>query len=83
MDKQSSCLPLEIMEENIFYEKQREFEILAMAMEHASDSIIITDRYNNIIKVNNSFLKTFGYCEQDVIGRNTNFLSSTKHDPAF
>ncbi|MDD5118092.1 MAG: EAL domain-containing protein [Sulfuricurvum sp.] len=83
MDKKSGCLSLETLEEDKMHERRREFEILAMAMEHASDSMIVTDRNNNIIKVNNSFLKTFGYSEQDVIGKNTNFLSSAKHDPAF
>ncbi|MDD2781740.1 EAL domain-containing protein [Sulfuricurvum sp.] len=64
-------------------DKVREFEILAMAMNHASDSMIVTDRYNNIIKVNKSFTKTFGYDEDEVIGKNTNFLSSAKHDKSF
>jgi PAS domain S-box-containing protein/diguanylate cyclase (GGDEF)-like protein len=83
VEKQSGCLPFETLEVDNMLERQREYEILAMAMEHASDSMIVTDRYNNIIKVNNSFLKTFGYSEQDVIGKNTNFLSSAKHDPSF
>jgi len=65
------------------HDNQREFEILAMAMEYASDSMIVTDRYNNIIKVNNAFIKTFGYDEKEVIGKNTNFLSSPKHDSSF
>ena len=62
------------------HENKREFEILAMAMKHASDSMIVTDRYNNIIKVNNAFSKTFGYDEHEVMGKNTNFLSSSEHD---
>ncbi len=65
------------------HENKREFEILAMAMKNASDSMIVTDRYNNIIKVNNAFVKTFGYDEHEVIGKNTNFLSSPKHDSSF
>jgi len=64
-------------------ENQREYEIMAMAMNHASDSIIVTDRYNNILKINNSFIKTFGYEEKDVLGKNTSFLSSLKHDTSF
>lgn len=65
------------------HEKKREFEILAMAMKNASDSMIVTDRYNNIIKVNNAFINTFGYDETEVIGKNTHFLSSPKHDSSF
>lgn len=64
-------------------DKKREFDILATAMKHASDSMIVTDRYNNIIKVNNSFIKTFGYEEHEVIGKNTNFLSTVKSDTSF
>lgn len=65
------------------HENKREFEILAMAMKNASDSMIVTDRYNNIIKVNNAFINTFGYDEKEVIGKNTHFLSSPKHDSSF
>jgi len=65
------------------HENKREFEILAMAMKNASDSMIVTDRYNNIIKVNNAFIRTFGYEEKEVLGKNTNFLSSAKHDSSF
>lgn len=65
------------------YKNRREFDILAMAMKHASDSIIITDRYHNIIKVNNAFVKTFGYAKQEVLGKHPDFLSSVKHDTTF
>lgn len=83
MDKKSSCLSFKTLDEANIYENRREFEILAMAMEHASDSMIVTDRYNNIVKVNKAFLKTFGYEKKDVIGKNTNFLSSGKYDTSF
>ncbi|MDD2838913.1 GGDEF domain-containing phosphodiesterase [Sulfuricurvum sp.] len=64
-------------------DSQREFEIMATAMKHASDSIIVTDRYNNIMKVNNAFINTFGYGENEVLGKNTRFLSSVEHDNTF
>lgn len=80
MDKESGCLSLGTIDEVKTHEKQREFEVLAMAMKHASDSMIVTDRYNNIVKVNNAFVRTFGYKENDVIGKNTNFLSSFNND---
>lgn len=83
MDKKSSCLSFTTLDEANIYDNRREFEILAMAMEHASDSMIVTDRYNNIVKVNKAFLKTFGYEKKDVIGKNTNFLSSGKYDTSF
>ena len=71
------------MEAILHYKNRREFDILAMAMKHASDSIIITDRHHNIIKVNNAFIKTFGYAEQEVLGKHPDFLSSVKHDTSF
>lgn len=83
MDQNSGCLSLKSFKKVDNGEKPREFEILAMAMNHASDSMIVTDRYNNIIKVNNAFVKTFGYDESEVIGKNTQFLESSKHDSSF
>lgn len=65
------------------YKNRHEFDILAMAMKHASDSIIITDRKHNIIKINNAFRKTFGYDEKEVIGKHPEFLSSVNHDTSF
>lgn len=72
--------PIKMLEDINVYDNRREFEILAMAMKHASDSMIVTDRYNNIIKVNNAFTKTFGYEENEVIGKNTTFLSANAID---
>lgn len=83
MNKRSGCLTLGMLDRGEIPENKREFEILAMAMKNASDSMIVTDRYNNIIKVNKAFLKTFGYDKKEVIGKSTNILSSTKHDSSF
>lgn len=83
MNRKSSCLKRKILKVVSVADERREYEILAMAMNHASDSMIVTDRYNNIIKVNNAFLKTFGYEESEVLGKNTQFLSSEKHDRSF
>ncbi|MCK9373356.1 MAG: EAL domain-containing protein [Sulfuricurvum sp.] len=53
-----------------------ELKILTMAMEHTSDSIIVTDRQNRIIKANHAFLQTFGYTEDEILGKNPHMLSS-------
>lgn len=45
-------------------------------MEHTSDSIIVTDRQNRIIKANHAFLQTFGYTEDEILGKNPHMLSS-------
>jgi PAS domain S-box-containing protein/diguanylate cyclase (GGDEF)-like protein len=83
MGRKSGHLLLESLDKPKAYQTKREFDILAMAMKHASDSMIVTDRYNNIVKVNKAFVKTFGYSENDILGKNTAFLSSVQHDTSF
>ena len=58
-------------------------ELLAKAMKNASDSIVITDRLGNIVSVNDAFLSTFGFTEDEVIGNQIGSLASQKHDRAF
>ncbi|MFA5216068.1 putative bifunctional diguanylate cyclase/phosphodiesterase [Sulfuricurvum sp.] len=83
MNKKADFGLLDILKKTNIDANQREFEIMAMAMKHASDSMIVTDRNNNIIKVNNAFVKTFGYQENEVIGKNPDILSSLKHEVSF
>lgn len=65
-------------------ENQKKLAILGMAMKNASDGMIITDSDNNIIEVNNAFMRTFGYDkEKEVIGKNPSVLTSGKHDKPF
>jgi len=45
-------------------------------MECTSDSMIVTDRHNRIIKVNPAFFQTFGYTEEEILGKNPDLLSS-------
>jgi len=61
-----------------------ELEILAMAIQNGSDSMLVTDRHNKIIKVNDAFVRTFGYQENEVLGKQPTFLSSmTQENPLF
>jgi PAS domain S-box-containing protein len=48
-----------------------------------SDAIMITDADANIIRVNQAFLDTSGYSQQEVIGKNPRIMSSGMHDKAF
>jgi two-component system, cell cycle sensor histidine kinase and response regulator CckA len=43
-----------------------------------TDSIIITDLRSNIIFINDAFCKTYGYTNEDIIGRNIGVLWSSK-----
>ncbi len=63
---------------------QQQLTLFGTAMKNASDGMIITDLNNNIIHVNEAFIRTFGYKSADeVLGKNPKVLSSGKHDKKF
>lgn len=65
-------------------ENQNKLQILGTAVENASDGMIITDKDNNIIEVNNALMNAFGYTSRnDVIGYNPKIFASGKHDKKF
>jgi len=55
----------------------------AMAMDHATDTIIITDTKGTITYVNPAFEKTTGYTRKEAIGENPRVLKSGKQDEEF
>jgi diguanylate cyclase (GGDEF)-like protein/PAS domain S-box-containing protein len=48
-----------------------------------NDAIMITDAEGNIVRVNQAFLDTTGYSQEEVIGKNPRMMSSGMHDKAF
>jgi diguanylate cyclase (GGDEF)-like protein/PAS domain S-box-containing protein len=48
-----------------------------------NDAIMITDTEANIVRVNQAFLDTTGYSQEEVIGKNPRMMSSGMHDQAF
>ena len=48
-----------------------------------NDAIMITDAEANIVRVNQAFLDTTGYSQEEVIGKNPRMMSSGMHDKAF
>lgn len=62
---------------------QRELQLLGTAVKYATDGIMITDKNNNIVKVNNAFIQTLGYTLDEVIGKNPNIFASGQHDQNF
>lgn len=50
---------------------------------HAHEAIMITNIYVEIIRVNEAFVRTTGFTERDVLGKNPRVLSSGKHDTIF
>lgn len=61
-------------------EKQRQ---LAMAVEQAGESIVVTDAEGFIVYVNPAFESTTGYRRAEVLGQNPRILKSGAHNRAF
>jgi PAS domain S-box-containing protein len=55
---------------------ERELRLLAFTLNCAKDAFVITDLDNTILYVNQSFLDTYGYAEEELIGRNITLLRS-------
>lgn len=55
-------------------------KIFATAAQNASEGMIVTDKNNLIIEVNEAFEKMYGYKETDVINKNPSILASSKSD---
>ncbi|VAX23435.1 hypothetical protein MNBD_NITROSPINAE04-2121 [hydrothermal vent metagenome] len=65
--------------------KKAELELnrLFTAVEHAGETILITDTEGTIKYVNPAFERISGYTSEEVIGENPRILASGKHDEAF
>jgi len=71
---------LPITVENVIKHKQTEdrMHLLSAAVMSTSESVYITDLRDRIIFVNKAFCQTYGYSEDEVIGRNSHILWMTK-----
>ena len=58
-------------------------KISASVFEYANQAIIITDKDNIIIDVNNKYCQITGYKKPDVIGKSPRILKSNMHDHSF
>lgn len=57
--------------------------LLFSALEHANESVIITDREGKIIYVNPAFERTSGYSLEEVLGKTPSILKSGYHSAEF
>ncbi len=55
----------------------------ATVFENSGEAVMITDRNNRIMSVNQAFTHITGYAPGEVIGENPKLLSSGRHDEAF
>lgn len=74
---------LQLIAEQIWHIVQRRrsenhLRQLSLAIQQSPDSIVITDLDARILYVNDAFLQTSGYREDEVLGRNPNILKSGK-----
>ena len=69
-----------VLSRDITQRKKSEDQLmkLSQAVEQSPNTIVITDLDANIEYANAAFFKTTGYCVDEVIGKNPNFLHSDK-----
>ncbi len=70
----------DISEQRKIEEKLR---LSAKVFESSRDAIIISNRHNEIISVNQAFTEITGYDAKEVIGKNPNLLKSDRHERDF
>jgi len=57
--------------------------LLAIALEHVSEALLITDPQGRIQYVNSAFAKLTGYTATEAVGQTPRMLKSSHQDPAF
>jgi len=60
---------------------EEQIRLLAYAVQSARDLICITDGENRFTFVNQSFVKAYGYSQEELLGRKPDFLYSPKNPP--
>ena len=60
---------------------EEEIAMLAHSLRSVNECVSITDMEDNIMFVNESFLKTYGYGETELIGKNMTLARSPKNNP--
>ena len=80
-----SAVCLEGFVTDITYKRKQESQLrqLAMVIDQAAESIVITDEIGEIEYVNPAFETITGYLKEEVLGQNPRILNSGEQDPVF
>ncbi len=62
---------------------EEDVRIMAHAFKSISDCVTITDLENNLLYVNESFLKTYGYVHKEIVGKKIDLFGSLKNPHGF
>ncbi|MCX8083673.1 MAG: PAS domain S-box protein [Calditerrivibrio sp.] len=77
-DKYSNNLNIIVTDISEIKESQRKIDTYMKIIDLAPVSIVITDRNNNVIFVNDFYCNVTGYSKHEIIGRNPGFIKSGK-----
>ena len=60
---------------------EKQVVLLAHTLKSIAECVSITDLNNIVLFVNNAFLKTYGYSEHEILGKNINVVRSLNNPP--
>lgn len=83
-DQDNNCTHLIGASHNIKPQKdaQRQINMLAQTLKCINECVSITDLENNIIYVNDAFLKTYGFTEKEILGRHISIFKTSSGQSA-
>ncbi len=61
---------------------EKQIKLLAFGLESVSESVSVADLNDNLIFVNESFKRIYGYSEKEVLGKSISFLRSDENSPS-
>jgi len=63
--------------------RESRLQLLSIGLNNATEGVMVTDKSNLILEVNPAFEKIYGFCANDVLGKDPNILSSGLQNKAF